>query len=185
LAPEVLLNRGYGQEVDWWSLGVIIWEMLTGLPTFYSENVDQMFRDIVRKQPVYPPYISAEAKSLLQQFLQKDPTLRLGRHGAEEVKAHPFFAGINWTALLVKTLKPPFAPSPTDAETARFFDDEFTSQAPQESSDDYSAGSSGSTFKGFTYSSTPESAKETLDPRTPRTPDNTVREDPPVTPQTA
>lgn len=172
--------------MDWWSLGVIIYEMLTGLPTFYSENIDKMFRDIVCKQPVFPPYVSLEAKSLLSQLLQKDPSLRLGRHGALEVKSHPFFASIDWNALLARTLKPPFAPSPTEAESSRYFEDEFTSQAPQESQEDYSAGSGGSTFKGFTYASnTPDSVREPLDTHTPMTPESMIKDEPPVTPQTA
>ena len=159
--------------------------MLTGLPTFYSENVDQMFRDIVRKQPVYPPYVSLEAKSLLQQLLQKDPTLRLGRRGISEIKLHPFFGGLDWTALVGKAIRPPFVPSVGDGETAKYFEEEFTSQTPTDTSEDLSSSSGGSTFRNFTYYGTPDSTHpESVGSQTPITPESNVKEDNPVTPQT-
>lgn len=94
LAPEVLKGHGHGIAVDWWSLGTLLYEMLTGLPPFYAQNVNVMYQKILSGELRFPNYISEEAKSLLEGLLTRDPALRLGTKGGDEVKGHPWFADV-------------------------------------------------------------------------------------------
>ncbi|KAI7901000.1 serine/threonine-protein kinase orb6 [Cokeromyces recurvatus] len=99
IAPEIFLQRGYGQECDWWSLGAIMFECLCGYPPFCSENPHDTYRKIMnwRETLIFPDDqpISREAEDLIRRLIC-DPEHRLGRNGAEEIKQHPFFYGINW-----------------------------------------------------------------------------------------
>ncbi|KAI8090266.1 Serine/threonine-protein kinase orb6 [Gilbertella persicaria] len=99
IAPEIFLQRGYGQECDWWSLGAIMFECLCGYPPFCSENPHDTYRKIMnwRETLIFPDDqpISREAEDLIRRLIC-DPETRLGRNGPEEIKQHPFFYGINW-----------------------------------------------------------------------------------------
>ncbi|CAO3682791.1 unnamed protein product [Umbelopsis vinacea] len=99
IAPEIFQQQGYGQECDWWSLGVIMFECLCGYPPFCSENHHETYRKIMswRESLIFPDDIvlSWEAKDLIQRLICS-PETRLGRNGVEEIKAHPYFAGFNW-----------------------------------------------------------------------------------------
>ncbi|ORX45841.1 AGC/NDR/NDR protein kinase [Hesseltinella vesiculosa] len=99
LAPEIFLQRGYGQECDWWSLGAIMFECLCGYPPFCSENPHETYRKIMnwRESLVFPDDqpISREAEDLIRRLIC-EPENRLGRNGVNEIKAHPFFYGVNW-----------------------------------------------------------------------------------------
>jgi len=132
-APELLKKKGYGKDVDWWALGIIMYEMLTGLPPFYSENKNSMFQKILTEDPKYPKFISNEAQHLMASLLQKDPTKRLGygKEDGELVKAHPFFKGVDWDKLLRKDIKAPFKPKVKDDSDLSQFDQEFTREKPQ------------------------------------------------------
>jgi serine/threonine protein kinase len=113
LAPELLLGHGYTKTVDWWTLGVLLYEMLTGLPPFYDENTNEMYRKILQ-EPLHfpgPEIVPAAAKDLLQKLLDRNPERRLGAGGAAEIKAHHFFAGIDWRKLLQRKYEPSFKPS--------------------------------------------------------------------------
>merc|ERR1712232_1180632 len=101
LAPEILDKRGHGKGVDWYSLGALTYEMLTGLPPFYTRDREKLFERIRRSELSYPSYISPVAKSLLVSLLALDPAKRLGGGpgDGDEVKSHPFFAGIDWAAV--------------------------------------------------------------------------------------
>ncbi|KAI9471847.1 MAG: kinase-like domain-containing protein [Benjaminiella poitrasii] len=153
LAPELLLGQGYTKTVDWWTLGVLLYEMMTGLPPFYDENTNEMYRKILQDELRFPDDMSPEARSLLRGLLTRDPNKRLGNNGSEEIKNHPFFASIDWKKLNQKKLQPPFKPSVDSAYDTTNFDDEFTSEAPQESVVDDSQISSTmqEQFVGFTY----------------------------------
>lgn len=97
IAPELLENQGYTKTVDWWTLGVLLYEMMTGLPPFYDENVNTMYQRILRDPLRFPEDMGNEAKSVMAGLLQRDPTRRLGNGGADEIKRHPFFAKhIDW-----------------------------------------------------------------------------------------
>ncbi|CAD7702361.1 unnamed protein product [Ostreobium quekettii] len=111
LAPEVINAAGHGAEVDWWSLGILIHELVYGYTPFRGSHRDATFSNILRKSITFPdkPEVSASCKSIISQLLIRDPSKRLGgRAGAEEIKAHPFFEGINWS--LIRNEDPPFAP---------------------------------------------------------------------------
>lgn len=124
IAPEVLLKKGYGFECDWWSLGIIMYEMLCGYPPFYSKNPIQCCHKIVRYKEFlrFPDDIElpATAESLIRSLLTS-PKHRLGsgQDGVEEIKRHPFFEGIAWDK--IRTLPAPFVPRlQTETDTSYF-----------------------------------------------------------------
>ncbi|KAI8092787.1 kinase-like domain-containing protein [Halteromyces radiatus] len=154
LAPELLLGQGYSKTVDWWTLGVLLYEMMTGLPPFYDENTNEMYRKILQDELRFPDDISEDAKSLLRGLLTRDPEERLGNHGSADIKNHPFFAKhIDWRLLLQKKLQAPFKPSVENQYDTTNFDEEFTSEAPLESLVDetHISKTMQEQFAGFTY----------------------------------
>lgn len=115
LAPEIVLKKGHGKPVDWWTFGCFIYELLTGVPPFYTTECSEVFENelfdkIVFGYPRYPSTFSPSVKDLLTRLLEKDPAKRLGANGAKEVKNHPWFYGTKWDALLRKEILPPFVP---------------------------------------------------------------------------
>jgi serum/glucocorticoid-regulated kinase 2 len=113
LAPELLLGQGYTKTVDWWTLGVLLYEMLTGLPPFYDENTNEMYRKIL-SEPLHfpgPEIVPPAAKDILTKLLDRKPEKRLGANGASEIKAHPFFHSIDWRKLLQRKYEPTFKPN--------------------------------------------------------------------------
>ncbi|KAI0454903.1 kinase-like domain-containing protein [Xylaria acuta] len=153
LAPEILRGLAYNKSVDWWTLGVLIWEMLTGLPPFYHRSIDEMYRRIMSEPLAFPGCVPAVAKDLLTKLLDRDPAKRLGANGSVEIKSHPFFEGINWGMVLQRKYKPAFKPNVADAHDTTNFDTQFTSQAPQDSCVSGPAISprTQSQFAGFSY----------------------------------
>jgi serine/threonine protein kinase len=111
IAPEVFNQQGYGMEVDWWSVGVILFEMMVGYPPFFSENPSDTCQKIVKwKQYFSIPIdanLSPEAENLIRRLICPAEN-RLGYNGADEIKKHPFFKGFNWEN--VRNLKAPFRP---------------------------------------------------------------------------
>ncbi|KAF0686594.1 Aste57867_21599 [Aphanomyces stellatus] len=128
LAPEVWDGREYGTAVDWWSLGIVMYEMLTGLPPWYSEHPDEMTK--ARATPLsIPPHVSPNAAHLIRSFLIPRPNARIGsQRGSAEVKEHPFFCDWNWSAMSRGLVKPPIQPcvSEDSIADASNFDEEFT-----------------------------------------------------------
>ena len=110
LAPEMLLGTGHGPEVDWWALGVMVYEFLAGVPPFNAETPEDIFDRILRRDIVWPDDMDPAARDLIDRLLTVDPAARLGHRGAAEVKAHPFFAGINWDTLLQESREDIFVP---------------------------------------------------------------------------
>nr|CCA26378.1 RPS6 protein kinase putative [Albugo laibachii Nc14] len=128
LAPEILNRSGHGRAVDWWSLGALLYEMLTGLPPFYCRDRDKLFEKIRKGDLSYPKYLSSSAKDLLNRLLERDPTRRLGTgpEDACEIKNHPFFSDIQWDALMAGKIDPPWRPIISGALDTSQFDREFT-----------------------------------------------------------
>lgn len=113
LAPELLTGAGYTKAVDWWTLGVLLYEMLTGLPPFYDENTNDMYRKILT-EPLHfpgPEIVPPAARDLLTRLLDRNAEKRLGAKGAAEIKAHYFFHSIDWRKLLERKYEPSFKPN--------------------------------------------------------------------------
>ncbi|KDQ16691.1 hypothetical protein BOTBODRAFT_30613 [Botryobasidium botryosum FD-172 SS1] len=154
IAPELLKNEGYTKTVDWWTLGVLLYEMLTGLPPFYDEDVETMYKRILNDPLRFPDDMSYDARSIIAGLLSRDPATRLGANGAEEIKRHPFFAkAIDWNKLWAKQIQPPFKPSVSGLIDVSNFDAEFTSEMPQDSvvDDTELSKTVQERFVGFTY----------------------------------
>lgn len=130
LAPEVVAMKQYGKGVDWWTLGCIIFEMITGLPPFYKNNRKELFEGIKYHNPKLPQNISNECKLLISQLLEKDPTKRLGVNGGEEVFKHPWFNGINWNYVMQKRYHSPFPVKIGPEMGVQNFDKVFTTIDP-------------------------------------------------------
>lgn len=132
LAPEVLTDNNYTRSVDWWGLGVLIYEMLVGESPFPGDDEEEVFDSIVNDDVRYPRFLSPDSVSLIQKLLQKNPEARLGagEEDAAEIKRHKFFQGIDWDVLLAKRIKPPFVPVIKAANDVSNFDQEFTSLKP-------------------------------------------------------
>ncbi|XP_015244756.1 PREDICTED: serine/threonine-protein kinase N2-like [Cyprinodon variegatus] len=132
LAPEVLTENSYTRSVDWWELGVLIYEMLVGESPFPGDDEEEVFDSIVNEEVRYPRSLSQKSASLMQKLLQKDPELRLGsgEEDAAEIKRHQFFQGMDWDALLAKKMKPPFLPAIKAPQDVSNFDEEFTRLKP-------------------------------------------------------
>ncbi|KAF8443826.1 Pkinase-domain-containing protein [Boletus edulis BED1] len=165
IAPELLESQGYTKTVDWWTLGVLLYEMMTGLPPFYDENVNTMYQRILMDPLVFPSDISTEAKSVMTGLLQRDPTRRLGANGGEEIKKHPFFAKyVDWNLLLQKKIQPPFKPSVESVLDVANFDPDFTNEEAQDSvvEDSHLSETVQDQFKGFTYNPANEHLSESV-----------------------
>lgn len=132
IAPEVLTESDYTRAVDWWGLGVLIYEMLVGEAPFPGENEEEVFEAIVHEDVHYPYFISISATAIIRKLLQKNPKKRLGagQDDAAEVMRHVFFRGMDWDALLRRSLQPPFVPKLQSSKDVSNFDKEFTSAAP-------------------------------------------------------
>jgi len=150
LAPEVLKGQGHGCPVDWWSLGTLIYEMFTGLPPFYSQNINIMYQKILNGELRFPDFMSPDACDLLEGFLTRDPAKRLGSD-FNQVKNHPFFKGIDWDKLERKEIVPSFKPKVSGKMDTDQIDPMFTSEQAVDSLVEASALSGDVKFDGFTY----------------------------------
>jgi len=137
LAPEIIRDKNYSYSVDWYSFGLVTYEMLTGINPFKSGKelsfVEQM-NEILDKEIPIPKHFKIETQDLLKKLLKKDPSERIGcgPKGPAELKAHPFFKSIDWQALEQKLVKPPFKPSTTTATDVSNVDPEFLAEMPEE-----------------------------------------------------
>lgn len=132
MAPEVLRQESYGTAVDWWSFGILGYDLLTGGSPFRA-SCDTKIKDKILKQKLNLPfYISSDARDLLTRLLRKDPRKRLGTHmpkDMETIKKHRFFRKIDWKKLEAREIEPPIKPVITDPELAENFSPEFTNLA--------------------------------------------------------
>ncbi|KAF0544487.1 Pkinase-domain-containing protein [Gigaspora margarita] len=164
LAPEVLVECGYNQSVDWWSLGILFYEMIAGFSPFYTNDTQLMYRKILFGKLKFPKgFFSEDAKSLIKGLLARNPHNRLGsRNDAEEIKNHPFFANVDWDALYLKQVSPPYKPNVSSEDDTSCFDPSFTEEetnienwpsiSKNLSRNGTNASINNEIFGGFTYS---------------------------------
>ncbi|CAF3473574.1 unnamed protein product [Rotaria sp. Silwood1] len=131
IAPEILQELDYSFSVDWWALGVLMYEMMAGQPPFEADDEDSLFESILRDEVLYPVWLSKEAVHILKSFMTKNPAKRLGcvaaQGGEDAIKRHAFFAGkIDWEALDRRQVKPPFKPKVVNPRDTSNFDKDFT-----------------------------------------------------------
>jgi serine/threonine protein kinase len=112
LAPEIIANRGHGKGVDWWALGVLIYEMLAGYPPFYDQTPFATYEKILAGRLLFPSHFDPLSIDLIRRLLQPDPAMRLGnlQGGAQDIRRHPWFAGVDWNGLYRRTIMAPIQP---------------------------------------------------------------------------
>ncbi|XP_046500179.1 serine/threonine-protein kinase N3 isoform X1 [Equus quagga] len=132
LAPEVLTQEAYTRAVDWWGLGVLLYEMLVGECPFPGDTEEEVFDCIVNADTPCPRFLSVQGLELIQKLLQKCPEKRLGagEQDAEEIKTQPFFRTTDWQALLARAVRPPLVPTLCGPTDLRYFEGEFTGLPP-------------------------------------------------------
>ncbi|XP_065197912.1 protein kinase C-like 1B [Sycon ciliatum] len=155
IAPEIIEEMDYNASVDWWALGVLMYEMLAGQAPFEGDDDDELFNNILHEQVLYPSWISKGAVSILRGFLTRPVHKRLGctPAGGAAIKSHPFFSAISWERLEKGEIKPPFVPQLKSKADTGNFDTDFTNEAAAISPIDQSiiASINQNEFNGFTF----------------------------------
>ncbi|XP_074253262.1 ribosomal protein S6 kinase alpha-2 isoform X6 [Saimiri boliviensis] len=153
MAPEVVNRRGHTQSADWWSFGVLMFEMLTGSLPFQGKDRKETMALILKAKLGMPQFLSEEAQSLLRALFKRNPCNRLGAgiDGVEEIKRHPFFVTIDWNKLYRKEIKPPFKPAVGRPEDTFHFDPEFTARTPTDSPGVPPSANAHHLFRGFSF----------------------------------
>ena len=151
MAPEVVSRKGHDNVADWWSFGVLMYEMLTGKLPFVDSNRKTVMKMIIQAKLEMPVELSKDAQALLRQLFRRDPTRRLGAKGADEIKKHVFFKGIDWDKLVKKEIKPPFQPTLKSELDVSHFDDEFTDQVPLDTPGIPMSATTQTVFRGFSF----------------------------------
>ncbi|EHB07492.1 Ribosomal protein S6 kinase alpha-2 [Heterocephalus glaber] len=153
MAPEVVNRRGHTQSADWWSFGVLMFEMLTGSLPFQGKDRKETMALILKAKLGMPQFLSMEAQSLLRALFKRNPCNRLGAgiDGVEEIKRHPFFVTIDWNKLYRKEIKPPFKPAVGRPEDTFHFDPEFTTRTPTDSPGVPPSANAHHLFRGFSF----------------------------------
>lgn len=154
MAPEVVNRRGHSQSADWWSYGVLMFEMLTGTLPFQGKDRNETMNMILKAKLGMPQFLSAEAQSLLRMLFKRNPANRLGSEGVEEVKRHAFFASIDWNKLYKREVQPPFRPASGKPDDTFCFDPEFTAKTPKDSPGLPASANAHQLFKGFSFVAT-------------------------------
>ncbi|KAK4377425.1 hypothetical protein RND71_003721 [Anisodus tanguticus] len=151
MSPEIVQGKGHDKAADWWSVGILLFEMLTGKPPF-TGNRQKIQQKIVKDKLKLPAFLSSEAHSLLKGFLQKDPSKRLGSglKGSDEIKDHKWFKPINWKKLEAREMRPSFLPEVAGTHCIANFDKCWTDMSlvdsPISSPKDIT-----DPFQGYTY----------------------------------
>ncbi|XP_040891113.1 cAMP-dependent protein kinase catalytic subunit alpha isoform X2 [Toxotes jaculatrix] len=125
LAPEIILSKGYNKAVDWWALGVLVYEMAAGYPPFFADQPIQIYEKIVSGKVRFPSHFSSDLKDLLRNLLQVDLTKRYGnlKNGVNDIKGHKWFATTDWIAIYQKKVEAPFVPKFKGPGDTSNFDD--------------------------------------------------------------
>lgn len=151
MAPEVVNRKGHDIIADWWSFGVLMYEMLTGDLPFHSENRKTTMTMILRARLAMPQHLSQNAQALLRKLFKRVPTARLGANGAKEIQDHIFFNGLNFDKLMRREIQPPFKPRLTAMEDTHYFDKEYTSQRVADSPGVPTSAHTNELFRGFSF----------------------------------
>ncbi|XP_018305905.1 uncharacterized protein [Mycetomoellerius zeteki] len=150
MAPEIIKGLKYNQAVDWWSYGVLLYEMLTGQSPFSGCDEDELFWSICNERPFIPRYLSQEATDILICLLEKDSGKRLPAH---EIAVHAFFQHLPWDRLERRQLEPPFKPALDHTLDTKYFDTAFTTERPRLTSvpEQILTSMDQDVFRGFSY----------------------------------
>jgi len=153
LAPEIVEKVGHGKPVDWWSLGILCYEMCIGIPPFYHQNVWTMYQKIKTENPKFPSSMSKKCQDLIVRFLVRIPKDRLGsgEGDVDEVKKHPWFAGLDWDDLLAKKIKPCYIPIVRSEMDTSNFSKEFTKESVKDTYEEPVNLAPEDQFTGFTF----------------------------------
>jgi len=130
MAPEILQRRGHGQSVDWWSMGILLYDMLIGSSPFTGGNRSQVIHKVINGKLKIPRFLSDSGKHLLKNLLNKNPKTRLGGgdKDVEEIKKHYFFKTLNWDSVYKRQLTPPFIPKLSGQDDVSLFDKDIVSE---------------------------------------------------------
>jgi len=152
LAPEIIKGDDYTKAIDWWSVGTLIYEMLTGLPPFYTEDEENMYHKIMTAELRIPASFSPEVADIITKFLKRDPKQRL--QDANQIRSHPWFASLDWAALENLQITPPFVPQVKSDDDVYNIDAEFLNEDVKQD-DEVPAGAPNAkdAFQDFTFAS--------------------------------
>jgi len=131
LAPEIVMNLGHGKAVDWWAVGILLYELTVGIPPFYSQNVNEMYRKIQEAPLLFPPNLSAAAKDIVTKLLERDPKKRMGSSelDVKEIERHQFFKNLDFNKLYKKEIEAPYKPNVKGLDDTSNFDEMFLKEA--------------------------------------------------------
>jgi len=152
LAPEIIKGDEYTKAIDWWSVGTLIYEMLTGLPPFYTEDEENMYHKIMTAELRMPATFSPEVSDIISKFLKRDPKARL--QDPAQIKTHPWFRDLDWVALEKLQITPQFIPQVKSADDVYNIDPEFLNEDVRQEDEVPTGGPSGKDdFQNFTFAS--------------------------------
>ncbi|CAG9857458.1 unnamed protein product [Phyllotreta striolata] len=155
MAPEIIKGLHYNQSVDWWSFGVLLYEMLSGQSPFSGCDEDELFWSICNEKPVFPKHFSTNAVEILKLLLEKDQSKRLGNRFCEHgsIRDHAFFKNIDWSDLEARRIEPPFKPHLVHPLDTQYFDAHFTKETVKLTTGEEPAQEriDQTQFRGFSY----------------------------------
>ncbi|EER11993.1 cAMP-dependent protein kinase catalytic subunit, putative [Perkinsus marinus ATCC 50983] len=124
LAPEIIQSKGHGKSVDWWALGILIFEMLAGFPPFYHESSFGIYQKILAGKYDFPRHFDIKGRDLIKRLLTHDRSKRFGclKNGAEDIKKHKWFKGVEWNRVMSRELPPPYVPKVKGEDDTSMFD---------------------------------------------------------------
>jgi serine/threonine protein kinase len=153
ISPEVLKNKGYDKTIDWWALGVILYEMLTGFLPFRIPKGNKINPKLYEEPVQFPSNINPLAIDLIKQLLNPNPKKRLGHgdKGAQSIKQHDFFKGVDWNKYWNKKIQPPFIPELSGETDLKYFDKMFTDEPVNNERPTIMSRSRSNEYQGFTF----------------------------------
>lgn len=124
LAPEIIQSKGHGRAVDWWALGILIFEMLAGYPPYYDENPFGIYQKVLAGKIEFPKHLDVKAKDLVKKLLMHDRAKRFGclKNGAEDIQKHKWYRGIEWDQVAARKVKPAYIPAVRAPDDTSMFD---------------------------------------------------------------